>query len=786
MPDVAALIADLTRLVAVSTRADTAVETCLRALSGAFGVRFAGLYRLDPNAESPLAFAGDLSPPTGLTLAGVAVAVGRVGDCVSLDPRGVETCLSGVRPSSTLTGLLAAVTADEAPVAALVLLADAAAPLAEGLHAAVQALVPVIGAAVHRSRSANPRVADRFVVALEHAGDSIEICNREAVIEWVNPAFEVMTGYTRAEAVGRTPASLFRGGQHPPEFYDAIDRVIRAGQTWRGRMMGRRRSGELYPQDCTFTPVMGANGELDCVIALRRDITDRIRAENEERHQRSNLIFRSLVEVLPDGIVVLREGRPVLANRAMAQLLGVDDPQGLVERGLDEWFHTAASDGFTDWLLAQERGDAPPEARTWHATDFAGQTMVLEIVPVPWPSYEGGVALLLVVRDVTERDRLQARVLMADRLSAMGMLLAGVGHEINNPLAYAQASLEILRLAVPPLLPEMPIDDDAREEIAGCLEDAWHGMRRIAATVADFRAFSRVRTERGRVDLSRLVELTTKMAQNEIRPRAKLVVDAEPIPAFDGEENRIAQVLLNLLINAAQAIPDGHADEHEIRLRIVARDGFVELAVSDTGAGIPPELQRRIFEPFFTTKANRGGSGLGLSICLAVARDIGGSLTLESTVGRGTTFTFRLPMLPLPTAVSMKVNTSPPPVAVGAIRRVLIIDDEPLVGRALERILPGDNVEVAVGGRAGLERLRRGGPWDAVLCDLVMPDCSGAEVYETIRAELPELAARFVFMTGGAFTPRLRAFMDEQATAVLSKPFDTNAVRDAVRRAAHA
>jgi two-component system cell cycle sensor histidine kinase/response regulator CckA len=666
----------------------------------------------------------------------------------------------------------------------LVVVADASAPLPEGLPTAVRALIPVLGAAAHRSRHVSARVADRFVVALEHAGDSIEICNREAVIEWVNPAFEVMTGYTRAEAVGRTPAALFRGGQHPPEFYDAIDRVIRSGQTWRGRMMGRRRSGELFPQDCTFTPVMRPDGGIECVIALRRDITDRIRAENEERHRRSNLIFRSLVEVLPDGIVVLREGRPVLANRAMAQLLGLDDPQGLVERGLDEWFHTPASDGFIDWLIAQERAEAPPEARTWHATDLAGQSMVLEIAPVPWPSYEGGAALLLVVRDVTERDRLQARVLMADRLSAMGMLLAGVGHEINNPLAYTQASLEILRQAVPPLLPELPIDDEARQEIAGCLEDAWHGVRRIATTVADFRAFSRVRTERGRVDLARLVQLTTKMAQNEIRPRAKLVVESEPIPAFDGEENRIAQVLLNLLINAAQAIPDGHADEHEISLRIRAQGAFVELAVSDTGAGIPPELQRRIFEPFFTTKANRGGSGLGLSICLAVARDLGGSLTLESQVGKGTTFTFRLPMLPLPTATSLRVDASPPPMAVGAIRRVLVIDDEPLVGRALERILPGDNVEVAVGGRAGLERLRRGGPWDAVLCDLVMPDCSGAEVYETIRAEMPDLALRFVFMTGGAFTPRLRTFMDEQATAVLSKPFDTNAVRDAIRRAA--
>jgi CheY-like chemotaxis protein len=184
-------------------------------------------------------------------------------------------------------------------------------------------------------------------------------------------------------------------------------------------------------------------------------------------------------------------------------------------------------------------------------------------------------------------------------------------------------------------------------------------------------------------------------------------------------------------------------------------------------AASPPELQDRIFEPFFTTKSASGGSGLGLSICRAITAEMGGTLRVESQNGRGTTFTLELPT---PRGLPDEGRRSPVPAAVAALLRVLVIDDEPLVGRAVERILAPGTVEVAVGGRAGLDRVLHDGPWDAILCDLVMPDLSGTDVFEAATRVRPALARRFVFMSGGAFTPRLRAFIDENPERCLGKP----------------
>lgn len=642
-------------------------------------------------------------------------------------------------------------------------------------------LRPILAATVSRLERQRSAQEHRFAVALAHAADAIEICNRDAIIEWVNPAFERMTGYTRDEAVGRTPAALFRGGQHAPEFYDAIDREIRAGRTWRGQMLSRRKNGELYPQACVFTPVLHADGAIDCVVAVRTDITEHVRAEVESHRQRSNAVFRSLVELLPDGLAVQQGQRIRLANPALGALLGLADPAALLDRSLAAFAVPAAAPALTAWLADLEAAEADPTPRTFSLLGADGRELTVELTALPWPSFEGGAALVVVARDVTERHRLQGRVVMTDRLTTMGMLLAAVGHEINNPLAYVVSSLEVLRQEVPPLLARH--DPVVRREIVDCLEDAWEGVHRITATVGDFRAFSRTRATRGPVDLQRLVELTARMAQNEIRPRARLVLDVTPTPPFDGHENRVAQVLLNLLLNAAQAIPDGRADENEIRLCVRPADAWVTITVHDTGVGIPPDVQRRIFEPFFTTKGAAGGSGLGLSICSAITAEMGGTLRVESEPGRGSTFTV---VLPTPRPAHRDRPASPAPRAAEPHFRVLVIDDEPLVGRAVERILAPRSVEVAVGGRAGLERALHDGPWDAILCDLAMPDLSGTDVFEAATRLRPELAGRFVFMTGGAFTPRLRAFIDERPERCLGKPFDNEALRSAIERAARA
>jgi CheY-like chemotaxis protein len=244
-------------------------------------------------------------------------------------------------------------------------------------------------------------------------------------------------------------------------------------------------------------------------------------------------------------------------------------------------------------------------------------------------------------------------------------------------------------------------------------------------------------------------------------------------------------VLVNLIVNAAQAIPEGRANDHEIRLsaRMQAdeaghggADGkTVVIEVQDTGSGIPPEVQRRLFTPFFTTK-DGVGTGLGLSICQRIVSQMGGEISLETWPGRGTRFRVTLPAA----EVAAPPAPAPPRVPSQPLRRgrILIIDDEILLGQALRRALEPDHDTVATpSAKEALARLAAGETFDLILCDLIMPQMTGIELYGALREQSPEHAARMVFLTGGAFTAKGRAFLDQTQNLVIEKPVDVQTIR---------
>ncbi|HEX8439456.1 ATP-binding protein, partial [Archangium sp.] len=239
-------------------------------------------------------------------------------------------------------------------------------------------------------------------------------------------------------------------------------------------------------------------------------------------------------------------------------------------------------------------------------------------------------------------------------------------------------------------------------------------------------------------------------------------------------EAPLGQVFLNLLVNAADAIPEGHSTAQEIR--VVTRQegtGHVRVEIHDTGRGIPPELCERIFEPFFTTKPVGVGTGLGLAICRRLVTEMGGALWVESEPGQGTVFHLRLP-------TAHEVTESPPRTSgkVAKKRGVLILDDEAVVGRALQRIL-GQQYEVLVlvQGPEALAQVASGRRFDAILCDLMMPEMSGPRFHEELVRLAPEQAQRVIFMTGGAFTEQSRTFMAATGLPCLDKPIDVPRLR---------
>ena len=292
------------------------------------------------------------------------------------------------------------------------------------------------------------------------------------------------------------------------------------------------------------------------------------------------------------------------------------------------------------------------------------------------------------------------------------------------------------------------------------------------------RAFARPAEEhRGAVDLRRVVETTLRIAAKEVKNRARLDLELQPVPPVVADEARLAQVVLNLITNAVHALPD---DGQAHRVTVVTRTsqaGWAVIEVSDTGDGIAPAVIGRIFDPFFTTKPTGVGTGLGLSICHGIVMGLGGQIEVDSKVGRGTTFRVALPPAMVTTpAPSLAAAPSAP-------RRlsVLVIDDEPAVAAALARTLSEEHeVIVAGSSQEGLARLLEGGKFDVVLCDLYMPAPSGMDIYDELAQNRAGLERKVFFMTGGAMSPRARTFLERVPNARLEKPFDARTLLDAL------
>lgn len=382
-----------------------------------------------------------------------------------------------------------------------------------------------------------------------------------------------------------------------------------------------------------------------------------------------------------------------------------------------------------------------------------------------------------------ESRRLQQYVLMSDRLASVGTLAAGVAHEVNNPLAFIIGNIDFVLRLLQQLATAAELRPKLSESIAA-LEDAHKGTERIREIMRGLRLFARGDDDRhGPVDVTAVLESSISVAWNEIKHRAKLVRDYGPLLTVQASEGRLGQVFLNLLINAAQAIPEGQAEQNEIRVAAHRRNGDVIVKIADTGVGIPPEHRARLFKPFFTTKPPGSGTGLGLSICYGIIKGMGGDIGVESQPGKGTCFSVRFPV------GALAVASAPPPLVlpsttVGRRCRVLVIDDEEEILRVYQRCLEGEHdVAIAASGEEALGRLRGETQFDVILCDLMMPSMDGIAFHGELQKLTPALASRIVFITGGAFTQRARDFLAAVPNHRLEKPFGPDELRAAIRSA---
>ncbi|HKP61814.1 MAG TPA: PAS domain S-box protein [Polyangiales bacterium] len=608
------------------------------------------------------------------------------------------------------------------------------------------------------------RSEQRFRTMCECAPLGIYVSTARFELGYVNPALCSMLGRPSGELLGKCWETLLhtdeRASRKGPSVLEGAVRMARhdGAPIWTSlRMAEMRDDGEIV-------------GYVGVVVDITQERAARLASERAQQD------LRQVIECSPEGIAVVRDDRWIFVNRALVDALGYSAAHQLIGRHAGEIIHP------DDRELYSSSSDE--RARELRYRKANGEYALMEIRPAALGEFEGAPALLLAARDITQRRKLEAQSLVTERLLSMGTLAAGIAHEINNPLAALITQLEWVSLRLRHSHEALTACAQAGvPELQHSIGEAREAAERVRSIVSDLKLFSRAEDERlGPVQLSGVLDSAVRMAWNELRHRARFVREYDELPLVQGNEARLGQVFLNLLINAAHAIPEGRADEHEILLRAGALDEHtVVIEVRDSGSGIPANILGRIFDPFFTTKPPGVGSGLGLSICQRIVTSMGGQIDVESEPGRGSNFRVTLSIAHACAYVPPPFVSLPLVESAGVRGRVLVIDDDPAMGSAIELVLADEHeVEVFTSARRALAELQTGSRYDAIVCDVMMPEMSGMDFHSELACTQPELATQIIFLTGGAFTLRAREFLDRIDNPRLDKPFDSQSLRTLV------
>jgi PAS domain S-box-containing protein len=511
-------------------------------------------------------------------------------------------------------------------------------------------------------------------------------------------------------------------------------------------------------------------------------------------NEQSDISFRAVIDLMPDLISVHRNHALIYCNRACRKFLAInpsEDRWGEIH--LLEWIHPDDREQVAQ-LFARVRGLETQQGVDVIELRMRGPDGSWRICEVSGVRVEIGNAATVVAsaRDVTERKRLHAKLLLSDRMASLGTLASGIAHEINNPLAYVTGNLEAMAETLQSS--PSPLTPAERDELNAAIHDARDGAERVRKIVHGLRSFSRSEEEhRVQLSLPHVIDAAIRLTSNEIRHRAVLVQDLAPTPVVEADDERLTQVFVNLLVNAAHAIPEGRSDAHRITVRSrTDGQGRAQVEVEDTGRGISPELQARVFEPFFTTKDVGEGTGLGLSICHGIISGLGGQITIDSPLARNGIAGGTVVRIVLPPAAVQPAPAPPAPVAEAPTTgnghrrpRVLLVDDEPMVVHTMERLLRRDyDITVALCGQEAIDHIAGGAKFDAIVSDVMMPNMTGIELIERLQRLAPDQAQRLIFLSGGAFTAEARQRLQELGAPQLEKPVTAKELRACVLRVA--
>ncbi len=495
----------------------------------------------------------------------------------------------------------------------------------------------------------------------------------------------------------------------------------------------------------------------------------------EEQLRRSEERFRSLAEAAPDGIIAMgADGHIHLFNKAAERVFGYSAEE-MLGRSVDVLVPPEYGDRHVAAIRRYlESGEPTIIGKTVERTALRKGGEAIPVgLSVSAFRFGTDVTFIGIVRDLTERKRTEETLRQREKLAAMGELLAGVAHELNNPLSVVLGQAALLGRSA------------AGGPLGARAEKISQAAERCARIVKNFLALARqYPPERQEVQLNQTVREAVEMLAYPLRvDNVEVRLDlAQDLPILWADPHQLHQVLVNLVTNAHHAMREAPAPR---RLTLTTRcepgGSRVSLVVADTGPGIPPEIQTRIFEPFFTTKPPGQGTGLGLSLCHGMVQGHGGTIGVESQPGRGATFLVELPVIAPPAAeAEAQAGEAAPPIRGKAI---LVVDDEPEIAVVLAEMLAvqGQQVETAANGALALDKLRQK-TYDVVLTDIKMPEIDGPGLYRELERRHPDLVRRVIFLTGDTLSPETTRFLEQTRAPSLRKPFTAEGMRRAVQQ----